>query len=682
MSVTRRTFTPSRRPRLTSRGWDRRPGRDLIHIAAFVAVLSITLAVLAPPFPADAQMDGFSDVDEAGVHTPSIQALGAGGIDILAGTDCADGRFCPDDELSRWTMAVWLVRVLDGGDPDPSGVSRFTDVGADGWWAPFTDRLADLGVTAGCRADPPGYCPHRPVTRGQMASFLSRAFDLPDGPSASFSDVAGTTHASAISRLAAAGITVGAGQGRYYPDRPVTRGQAATFLARAMHLVPPADFTRSTGDNLLFYIHRDVTVEAGFNRPGRIWTTTPGGIRRLVTSQFSLEDVQASPDGKWVAYNGFPSNYGELLNIDTGETRSIGSWDPEYQAKWGFFQDTRDHLWSPDSSYLVYEQQDSIWIESVEGKNRRMVSTTRNSRDIYFSSDSRYVMNSRNTTWVDERSLYQFDIFDIPTGDITTFEGRQPHLGPESSRVAYFIVTEPEVMWIMNADGTNRQRFPHLIGRLGEWSPDGSLLAFRPKDHRNWVVATRDGEIISSIPRSSACEAVRWDGNSRLILHYPRYLEYLDVGDHQSQVIEDIPARVVWSDDHSRIAYISGDDSFRGSLWVIDSDGANRRKLVDLADLSDSFTMTSGTLNWPWNWLKNIRWSTDNQYIAFVLSRQTEEPATFNENKITVPPDTKKAYDSLWIVDTQSGAYWRVIEKERIYGPRWAAVEIHEWTMR
>ncbi|MCY4664284.1 MAG: S-layer homology domain-containing protein, partial [Acidimicrobiaceae bacterium] len=83
------------------------------------------------------------------------------------------------------------------------------------------------------------------VTRAQMATFLVRALDLqpPEEP-AGFADVdpAGA-HSADIEALAAAGITAGCGTEplRYCPDSPVTRGQMATFLVRALDLQPPQD---------------------------------------------------------------------------------------------------------------------------------------------------------------------------------------------------------------------------------------------------------------------------------------------------------------------------------------------------------------------------------------------------------------------------------------------------------
>ena len=131
-------------------------------------------------------------------------------------------------------MAVWIVRVLDGQDPPPITQTRFNDVDPDGFYAPFVERMAELGVTSGC-GDGSGYCPDATVTRAHMAVFLSRAYDLPEGPDPGFSDVAEDAwFVTAVAKLAASGITSGCGDGTgFCPARDTTRAQMATFLWRA-----------------------------------------------------------------------------------------------------------------------------------------------------------------------------------------------------------------------------------------------------------------------------------------------------------------------------------------------------------------------------------------------------------------------------------------------------------------
>ena len=176
--------------------------------------------------------------EDAGVHQPSIDALSQHVPGLFDGTGCGRG-LCPGEALQRWEMAVWLVRVLDGANPSPLAFTRFADVEYSLWWAAYVDRLAELGVTKGCATGPLRFCPDRAVTRAQMATFLVRAFSLEAAPSAGFADTAGTTHQADIDALAAAGMTVGCKTDplRFCPGRSVTRGQMATFLARALGIV-------------------------------------------------------------------------------------------------------------------------------------------------------------------------------------------------------------------------------------------------------------------------------------------------------------------------------------------------------------------------------------------------------------------------------------------------------------
>ena len=135
-------------------------------------------------------------------------------------------------------MATFLTRALHLPTPDqPAG---FTDTDPDSVHATAIDALLAAGITTGCSTDPRRYCPNQPVTRAQMATFLTRALHLPtpDQP-AGFTDTdPDSVHATAIDALLAAGITTGCSTDprRYCPNQPVTRAQMATFLTRALEL--------------------------------------------------------------------------------------------------------------------------------------------------------------------------------------------------------------------------------------------------------------------------------------------------------------------------------------------------------------------------------------------------------------------------------------------------------------
>ncbi|HEX2404787.1 MAG TPA: S-layer homology domain-containing protein, partial [Acidimicrobiia bacterium] len=126
------------------------------------------------------------------------------------------------------------------GYTDNGGGNRFTDDNAS-VFEDAIDRLATAGVTRGC--NPPAntrFCPDDPVTRGQMAAFLVRALGYTDnGGGNRFTDDNASVFEDAIDRLATAGVTRGCNppaNTRFCPDQPVTRGQMAAFLTRALDL--------------------------------------------------------------------------------------------------------------------------------------------------------------------------------------------------------------------------------------------------------------------------------------------------------------------------------------------------------------------------------------------------------------------------------------------------------------
>jgi hypothetical protein len=145
-------------------------------------------------------------------------------------TGCGTELYCPSKPVTRAQMAAFLTRALE---LSRNGPNPFSDV-PSGLFEDEIVAIYEAAITQGCAEA--RYCPGDPVNRGQMASFIDRAFDLPDtSEHGTFSDVAGI-HADAIDRLAAAGITTGCTDTEYCPYDVVTRAQMASFIARALQL--------------------------------------------------------------------------------------------------------------------------------------------------------------------------------------------------------------------------------------------------------------------------------------------------------------------------------------------------------------------------------------------------------------------------------------------------------------
>jgi len=60
----------------------------------------------------------------------------------------------------------------------PPATATFNDVPTSHPFFQYIEALAASGITGGCQASPPLYCPSSPVTRGQMAVFLAKALGL------------------------------------------------------------------------------------------------------------------------------------------------------------------------------------------------------------------------------------------------------------------------------------------------------------------------------------------------------------------------------------------------------------------------------------------------------------------------------------------------------------------------
>jgi hypothetical protein len=118
----------------------------------------------------------FDDVPCSSPFAPWVNELAARGIT----GGCGNGNFCPGNAVTREQMAVFLMMA----HPDAASAAApqctaqvFADVPCSSPFAPWINELASRGITGGCGDG--NYCPGVPVTRDQMAVFVSSRFALP-----------------------------------------------------------------------------------------------------------------------------------------------------------------------------------------------------------------------------------------------------------------------------------------------------------------------------------------------------------------------------------------------------------------------------------------------------------------------------------------------------------------------
>ncbi|WP_456446995.1 S-layer homology domain-containing protein [Thiolapillus sp.] len=183
----------------------------------------------------------FDDVPRFHIFYREIGAIAFAGIT----SGCGGNDYCPDSVVTRAQMSIFLEKGMHGSNflPPAASGTVFDDVGVDYWAAAWIEQLVADGITSGCSGS--SYCPEDSVTRDQMAVFLLRAkygtaYTPPPATGNVFADIP-LTHWAAdwIEALAGEGITSGCGNGNYCPDETVSRGQMAVFIQRTFNLPLP-----------------------------------------------------------------------------------------------------------------------------------------------------------------------------------------------------------------------------------------------------------------------------------------------------------------------------------------------------------------------------------------------------------------------------------------------------------
>jgi len=148
-------------------------------------------------------------------------------------------RFAPDRRITRAEFAALLARALRleaSGSPD--GAAVFTDVRADAWYAADVRAAAEAGIIRG-RGNG-RFAPEDPITREEMAVMIMRARAFAAGwnaetPAAEpgYRDLADISEwaKDAVAQAYALGVMIGRGDGQFAPKDHATRAESAKVIA-------------------------------------------------------------------------------------------------------------------------------------------------------------------------------------------------------------------------------------------------------------------------------------------------------------------------------------------------------------------------------------------------------------------------------------------------------------------
>lgn len=141
-----------------------------------------------------------------------------------------DGTFKPDHNVSRLEAAIMLTRELGLSTDHPSDPG-LKDISKDHPHYAYIAVVVEKGIFKG--TDEGRFEPDRDISRIEMAATLTRAYQLENEPiSKEFKEV--NDHRKYVSEVASNRISVGFPDGTFRPNASTTRAQFSIFLARAM----------------------------------------------------------------------------------------------------------------------------------------------------------------------------------------------------------------------------------------------------------------------------------------------------------------------------------------------------------------------------------------------------------------------------------------------------------------
>jgi hypothetical protein len=190
-------------------------------------------AAIVVTAPLDSAAEEHFGDDDDSVHEANINKIADLGITKGCNPPVND-MYCPDRQITRGEMAAFLRRNLDLPD---TGTDYFVDDATSIFEADI-NALTEAGIAFGCTETE--YCPAEPLVRDELAELFVRAYGF-ENPDATdfFLDDDGNRFEAAINAMAFNAITLGCNppdNTEYCPTRPLSRGEMASFFARALDL--------------------------------------------------------------------------------------------------------------------------------------------------------------------------------------------------------------------------------------------------------------------------------------------------------------------------------------------------------------------------------------------------------------------------------------------------------------
>jgi CSLREA domain-containing protein len=227
----------------------------------------------------------FADVPATSPYCRFIEELARRGV--VGG--CVVNGYCFAAPVSREQMAVFMVLTKEGAGYQPvpclAGAEVFADVPASSPFCRWIEELARRGIVSGCGGG--NYCPTAPVSREQMAVFVTATFGLAAYGPAPYMSVVNSTndvddgacspsHCSLREALIAANGT---------PNATGARDEIRFAIPGAgPHVIRPTS---------AFPAITDALVVDGYSQPGATPNTLTAGSNAVLKIELDLSSAGA-----------------------------------------------------------------------------------------------------------------------------------------------------------------------------------------------------------------------------------------------------------------------------------------------------------------------------------------------------------------------------------------------------
>lgn len=144
-----------------------------------------------------------------------------------------DGTFRPDQPLTRAVAASSLANASDDYTDKGAYTCDYSDVDPKAWYYDDLAYMTRKGLIGAAKGR--AFEPEAPITRGVLASIMSRMNKLSGRADLKLADVTSTTpNALEIQHVAAKGWLTADSEGQFHPNDPVTRAEFVTAVNKML----------------------------------------------------------------------------------------------------------------------------------------------------------------------------------------------------------------------------------------------------------------------------------------------------------------------------------------------------------------------------------------------------------------------------------------------------------------